>query len=670
MAIHVVKPVLYYRGEFIEVKGKMVPLPVTNQWIVYVYFESRLFSDKKTARCALAKTDNKGIMYKCGSDITMIDGKFMASEAIPPWIMKRHYSEYYQPVSFAVNQEIVLFIWPHKYVTIYTVTLDYLNKYNLALRGFIKPKSKTLYLNCPIDIYAERLKHYTKTLNKKIDPYQKRIKNSVICGAILDQAYNLVVGRGKSVQTSLALEAGKKGYFDTRNLIMGTSNIEGTVINVEVIEKTKKQLTNYVKGETKKFKSRVSKDVAILNAIYNSPVHNWQYTITDWTKYKGRKKTEPPEDIIKVYDDAYLAIKNANEKVFKRLYTGHFKELISESAEGKFKKAIKELDKKAAWVKNTNDIFKITAGFGTYKMASDLQKLNTDFIGACKYLEARGILKNIDDLEDKLDDLRNKLDKSLIYNTPVDAASYYDDTSFLSSGAAAEVRGAISSGLSAITLMAAMQKESKNNRDTIDKANAVYGFATSVMDIPGINKRIPKGAALSKAAGAAGATVDWGVSIYDMYSAADTGDGKQFGYAVVAYAGKGFIAGGSILLLTPFAPLGAILVGVGTAITILGSICEGIIDFKTVEEKKFIEMMSNQLKKHDPAKTKWVSDYYKYSILPVKVKNAPTIAELKKQNPYDKKLVDEVVEDLSFEEYIHKFFLLTYWGFQYEKLNK
>ncbi|RKX28590.1 MAG: hypothetical protein DRP47_04020, partial [Candidatus Zixiibacteriota bacterium] len=198
----------------------------------------------------------------------------------------------------------------------------------------------------------------------------------------------------------------------------------------------------------------------------------------------------------------------------------------------------------------------------------------------------------------------------------------------------------------------------------------VYGFGTSILDIPAIQNKIPTGAIISKAAGVAGAAADWGISIYDMYTAADTGDGKKFAYSVVSYGGKGLVMGGAVLLLTPLAPLGAVLVAVGTAVNVVGSLVEAIIDYKDVDEKMFIELMTTKLKENDPTSGKEIADLYEHLSKRTKVKNTKAIAMAKEQFPQYIVELDDVVDDLTFEEYIHKFFLNMYWGVQYEVIKK
>lgn len=661
MAGKSIKPVLYYVGESLEKGGKKLPVPVTNQWVVYLFNSLDIFKGKNVLRGGFAKTNSKGVMYHCDSDLKFDGKKFFATQAVSPWMMQRHYRYRYLPIQFALNQEFCLFIWPHKTATFKETTVEFLNKYDLAKRDFMKSSMRSIFLPCPEAIYIERIKKYGATIKKKNEAYEKCMSKAMTCAGLLDQAYNLVVGRGKYVQISLALEAGKKKFYLTRDRIMASDNIEATAINAAAVNELKQELTKYTKSETRRYRRRTYMDVQILSAIFLSDVHQYQYSHTNWKTFGSKDKSKPSKDVVGDYDQAYSALIKTGSATARKLYEAHYGAIVKKASAGKSQAylAIEEMNTKAAWVKNTLDIMNIVANARTYKMASDLRKLNTDFKGACRFLEARGVITDFDKLE-------RELDRSLVRGTPVNVDGFFEKTP---TPVPENIKASIKAGVSALAMLSALHKESKNNRDTIDKVTSVYGFATDIMDIPGINSRIPKGAVISKAAGTAGAVADWGISIYDMYSAADTGDGKKFGYAVVNYAGKGFVAGGTILLLTPFAPLGAVLVGFGAAVQVIGSICEGIMDFKTIEEKKFLLMVEKKLAENDPSRGKWVSNHYKYLIKPRKVKGNPIVDEMKKQNPGNDKLIDDVIGDKTWEEYIHKFFISSYWGIQYEKLQ-
>jgi len=598
-------------------------------------------------------------MYNCDSDLQFTKNKFMVSQLRHPWMMKKHYRYRYQPISLSSDQEVVLFVWPFKYVTTKSVTVNYLNKHDLAFRGYINKKNKAIFLGCPIDIYIERLKHYTKILTKATKAYHNCIGKAMACACLLDQAHNVVKGRGRHIQISLALEAGRKRYFTTRNKILKSDNIESTIINVACVEETRKVLGNFVKGETRRYKRRIWMPVAILDAIFRSQVHNYQYKITDWKKRNSSSAFIPNDEIIKIYDDAIIAFFQTGSSKARALYREQFRKLIETSARGKAKSAIKKAEEKAKWIGNIQNMLKIVAEARNYKLASKLGSLAADFNGACYFLEARGIITDYGKLQ-------QELDRSLIRGTPVNVDGFFEKQP---NPVPDNIKGGIKAGVSAISLLKALEKQSKNNRDTIDKATAIYGVTTDIMDIPAINSRIPKGAIVSKAAGAVGAAADWGISIYDMYAAADSGDGKKFAYSVVAYAGKGLILGGSVLALTPLAPLGAVLIAVGIAVSLIGAICEGIIDYKTLEEKRFLAAMKTEFKKNDPSKGKWLSGYYDSLIEINKVKKHPLIVELKKQNPGDDAMIDEVVGDKNFEEYVHDFFISASSGYQAKKLD-
>jgi hypothetical protein len=665
----IIKPILYYYDESCHLAEK---IPVANRWVVYFLFPS---DRVKRMSLHLAKTNDKGVMYSCHSDIKYNERtrEFTLTKAASPPFMKKHYSDKYHPVKFNLRQKIGIFLWPYRKVSISesTVSIEYLKKKRLVVGGHVRLASKIIFMRASLEIYLDRLRHYTKILKKKNDAYESRIKKSMTCAAILDQSYNLIIGRGKGIQASLGKSAASKGLFLTQDRILGATNIEGKIIGVEVVDEMRKKLNGYVKGETGRYKDRISMVVCILSAILQSREHNWQFLNTDWTKYASSEKDEPPESIIDNYNEAYIALMKADTEMCRQLYKDQFEEFIKKSAKGaeSAKKALDEINKKVSWIgKITDGILKINAAARTYQMAKKLTKIREDLLGVCYYLQVRGVLKNIEDLDENLEDIMKNIRQSRKYRISVDSTPYFNETAPLSEGVAGNVKGAISSGISLIALLAAYQKESKNFRDEVDKATAVYGFSTSVMDIPGIQKYIPKGATVSKVAGVAGSVVDWGISIYDMNAAAETGKGEKFAYSVVSYAGKGLIAGGAVLSVTPLAPLGVVLIAVGVAIDLIGSLVQGVSSFQTIKEEQFNYLMSNKLKENDPTNRKWLSTHYEEVLLVKKVKNTNTFKYQKIGNPEDAKLYDDAYKDLNFKKFIHYFFRYDSWVVQYEKL--
>lgn len=671
----IITPRLFYHTEAITVKGKKVPVPISRQYVVWILYQYDIKAKREVPkRIGLAKTDDTGVMYSCASNINFDGKKFFASTVTDPLFLKKYYAHKYLPVTFMERQRVAMFIWPYPSILSKEVYLKDLQSKGLIIEGRVLQASRKIELRCPIDIYIERIQHYTGIIKRATKPYQEHLNGALACGALVDQAYNLVQARGMHRQQFTALKAHQNKMHITAGAIFHGNNIESEILSFEIFNEMRKNLQNYIKLETRKYNYRAGRAIRIMVSIFRSDVHNWQYSHTNWREREKSAAFEKHEKVTEIYTEAHVAMLKTGAKVVRKLVEDKYAPIIKKAARGKgpAARALEETAKTAAWFRDMTDgVLKIVAGARIYRMSKELTSLRSDLLGACRYLEARGVLQKVDDLEETLDGLIDNVSRARRQKGRIliDATPYYDATAPLSKGAAANIKGMISSGISGIALLAALNKESKNIRDDIDKATAVYGFATSITDIPAIGNRIPKGAVISKATGVVGAAADWGISIYDMYHAADQGDGRKFAYSVVSYAGKGFIAGGTVLAMTPLAPLGAVLIAIGVIINIVGSIVEAILEFKSADEKKYDQIMEKILKDNDPSRDKWIADYYTDLLLKKKVKSCAAVKKLRADNPNNTKQIDSAYKEYNFEEFKHKFFLLEHWGFQEELLD-
>jgi hypothetical protein len=679
-----VKPVLYYKGERITVRGKKQRVPVAEQWVVCLFEKESKFGTKVNFQWC--RTDKKGLLYKARADLKWFGDKkqFYVQNPIPPAYTQANYRWRYQPMTFVHRQNVAMFIWPYPEAHNNYVTIKQLVDQGLLLHDKIKRGQQAVFLNCSLEIYLHRMRHYTKILNKHIVPYQKRVAGLFTCGTLYDQAYHYVVAKGKAHQVGIAgyaLKEGKGSSYQNgqdAGRLLNLPNFEAQMIAIGVFDRLKQITKNQLKEYTRVFRRQTERPAQILGAILRSKHHDLLFRRFDWKVRSGRTidgKYEMSHGDEQSYNDAYIAIFRCQTKLGKGLYDMHFADILKASQSGKSAamEALKKVGATGSWAKNMTDgVLKITAAARTAKMSQDLTSLDEGLKGALNYLEARGILVPTSaDFSAEKAKLGVALTRSQKYNISVDASSYY--TCKFDTGAVGEVKAIASSGLAAVTTVLAFQKQSKNIRDDVEKAKEAYGLVTSVADIPMIQNRIPAGAVISKGAGAVGAGIDWGISIYDMSAAADKGEGQEFAFSVVSYAGKGILFGGTVLLLTPAAPLGVVLVAVGAVITILSDGFKAAYEWKSVDERQFRMVLDELFKRHDPTKGKYLYSswgHMKKEKIGALLNRSKKYAAFKAENPHGATIMEKIGKENTLDQYLQQFFTGYNFGVNWEILNK
>lgn len=592
---------LFYLGEAPAEEGKK-GVPVANKDVVVVL---------KSRRLMLCSSGSEGILYPTPDTVNhnKAEDQYNIQRASTSADRSKHIAQ-----SFPWSQHGIFFLWPHKQAG-RPASWKFLKEQGLYTKPVDFSKHDTVFVPCPLDMYLDRIQNLTERISEKLDRHQTYVNRVMTCGGILDQAHTLLAAKGRGQEMKNWLEAGSG---NSRYQRVARPLPEVNIISTEVIGYLREDLKRYLKFSTRRLERTTEQDRDILKGILTSQAYNWQFAHAEWeaSKYSEREAEN-------IHAEAIDAMANAGpEDALSFLKEVGFESLLKESAKGKAqaKSAAQQVEKKVQWLwKMHGKVIKLASIKQKLEVTATLniKAYKNDLLGAARYLESRGVMKDVDALEKELQKAAsgNRLlgTESLSKDVQSDLKKYINP-SFpgLDEKMKANIKGGIGCGLAMLELGAALGKEKRGIRDDISNIKSGIGLGTNLTALPMVEKRIPGLTALSKSVakytGPAGDVFDWGCSVQDLYKAADSGNTDDFAYSVVSYTGKGLVAGGSILMLTPLAPLGGALVGIGTAINILGAGAEGVhkgvIDYESVEEKKYLVLMEKKLRKHSPDQKK------------------------------------------------------------------
>lgn len=654
MAERVIVPYICYEGE-----GNY---PATGRYVIW-YRCYKLMGNMQKIECHLAYTDEDGKLHPLGDDFfnpyinkVIFDGEYFRIYNFKGWFeVKREFPHIYNnPVRFGADDFVGLFFVP--LYTVGFVSLKELLDKDLIREGRVLrgkeslkyPKEDEKYwIALPGDypIYLARMRALIKELDKRLKAARKRIGFLLACASLLDQAGNLVAARARSAWDSyfLRLPQNKKGhalfvYFETR------------LLQEELINPLKDVISRLVKQSSEKAKERIDEVASELARLLKNPRHNQTYNAY-FQKYFEEGK-EIPKEVRESYMYAYslLSCSHIGEEIYKE----HIKEFLSKfnsKDKNQIKGAIESINQQARWVSAFRDeIMGVVTAYGTIKLANELTALRDDVIAASRFLENKGIAHNIDELEDKLN-------KAIIHDTRVDASDYFNISP--------ESYGwkAFNIATNALTLANVLTKEHETITDKIESSKEIIGIMGELSKMRSIQERIPLAPVLEKTTGPIISLLDYGLSVHSLYKKADTGKGDEFSLAVASYCGKGLILGGSILSLTPFAPLGIGLLAVGGAIDLLADVAGWVISYKSADLRKFEEVFE-KIKKLD----KNGEIYVHFEVLSNrKVSETKYYQELVKE-PELKKAINKKWTSLwgdnplKLKEIIENYFNNHYWG--------
>jgi hypothetical protein len=315
------------------------------------------------------------------------------------------------------------------------------------------------------------------------------------------------------------------------------------------------------------------------------------------------------------------------------------KDLLEASAQGKSSalEAAEKVEKTAVWLwKAKGKIVELATIKNKLEFTAKLNwhvHYKRDLVGAARFLEVSDVMQDVDNLEVEmaLAAKRGRLlgiETERFKDTKIgDELKKYIKPSFKHMGADAlaradELVAGFGVGLAGIEFAAALAEEKEGIQDDLKDITSGVKLGADLLSLKMVQRRAPGFAdfaeVVGKRASAAGSVVDWVASAQDLWKAADGGATDDFAYSLISYSGKGLIAGGSILLLTPFAPLGGVLMAVGSGIDIVSGVVKGghgLIDYQSVEEKTYLKLVS-KLKDYSPDKGEANNLYdLEYSVL-------------------------------------------------------
>lgn len=659
MAEREIIPYICYEGE-----GNY---PATGRYVIW-YRCYRPLGKAQIVECHLAYTDEEGKLRPLGDDylnpsinkVTLDElntGKVFTIHNFKRWFdVKKESPLYNLPVRFGPADYIGLFFVPlytQNQISLKELLDKDLIREGKILRGKDSPKFPTkeekywIALPCDYPLYLARMRALIKELNKRLEAARRRIGFLMACSSLVDQAANLIAARARSAWAHyfLKLSQDKNGrasyvYFETR------------LLERELINPLKESISNKVKRSSEVANQRVNEVAQELTRLLNNPRHNSAYQ--EYFKTHLKENKDIPKEVRESYMHAYSLL--SRSKMGQEIYNDHIKNFLNQfnaKDESQIKKGIERTKEQAGWVKDFRDeILAIVTAYGTIRLSNDLTTLKNDVIAASRFLENKGIARNIDDLEEKLN-------KSIISPSKlsVNASDYFDLPE--------ESWGwkAFNIGMHALTLANVMMKDHETIVEKIESSKEIVGIMADLSEMKFIQDRIPASALVKKVAGPITSVMDYGLSVHNLYKAADTGKGDEFSLAAVSYCGKGLVLGGSLLSLTPLAPLGIGLLAVGGAIDFLSGVAGWVISYKSADLQKFEEIFEKikELDKNDEVH------------LPFRVFSRQKVSETKyyqelAKKPELKKAIDTKwmstwgSKPLRINEIVEKYFNNHYWG--------
>ncbi|MBN1766858.1 MAG: hypothetical protein JW860_16510 [Sedimentisphaerales bacterium] len=604
-------PYICYQGESSAAKGFY---PAKERYVIWIRIYKLL--GKLRNDCYLAYTDKDGKLHPLGDDylnptinkVTInktAGGPAYTVHNFKPWsLVKKDNSVTYNiPVKVGAGEEIAMFFAPrellyfalsggssYNQIHVSTVQKRGILRTWQVLRGkdavpnFKKTDKYWAALPCDYDLYLARMRWVIKEMNKRLKASRNRLGKLMAMSAVVDQAANLIAARGRSAYMSWYLKLATKKQYSTISL----HTIETLLLKKHVIKPMQRHLRNLFKNSSAYAQRRLNTMANELVRILESPVHHQTFERRFKSDFKSKKNIR--RDVRESYMHAYSLL--SRTKKGPALYKAHFGPLLNKCTaknKNQIAKGIDAAASKAGWVRSLRgEMFAVVEAYGTLTLSNQLTNMRTELMKAARFLEDRGLAKT----GDAIDTLEQKLNQSILYNQRVDASDYFQ---LPKSDIGWKAFNGIVSGLK---LASVMTKKHQDLADKIDSANTVVGVGIEISQINAIKNQVPASAVIGKAGGVITAATDWGLSIHKMNKSADKGEGTEFALSVTSYCGKGLVLGGTVLMLTPFAPLGLALVAVGGAVDIIGGAVGFVVNYKSADLQKF-ENTFKKLKKLD-----------------------------------------------------------------------
>jgi len=657
MAERVIVPYICYEGE-----GNY---PAAGRYAIWYRCARSIGQTQlpELVECHLAFTDDKGRLHPLEDDyenpsinkVTLKDlstGRVFIIDNFKPWTeVKKSSAIYDVPVRLGAADFVgMFFVHPYTWgqISLKELLDKDLIREGKILRGKDSPKFPTkeekywIALPCDYLDYFVRMQALIKELDKRLKAARKRIGFLIACSSLVDQARNLIAARGQNAWNSYFLKLGKEEKAKASYVFFETKLLQD-----ELIKPLKDVISRRMKTACEIANKRINEVAEELARLLKNPRHNQTYN----QYFKNR---DVPKEFLESYMHAYSLLSRSDKG--EKIYVEHIKEFLDQcntKDKGKVTKAIESIKDKASWIKDLKDeIFDIVTAYGTLKLSKELTALRTDLVAASRFLESKGIAHDIDKLEEELN-------KSIVSPTKrrVDASEYFTSPE--------ESRGlkAFNAGVNALIITNLLIKDHETIKDKMESAKEIVEVMEDLSDVEWIKNRIPAAPVIKKSLGLIADTMDWGLSIHELYKAADTGKGDEFSLSVASYCGKGLVLGGGIMSFTPFAPLGLVLVGVGGAIDLLSDVAGFVISYKSADLKKF-EWVFDKIQNLDQndeihvhfrvLSKKKVSDtkYYKDLIKEPELKKA---ADTKWTSTWGS-------TPLTINEIVEKYFNNHYWG--------
>lgn len=478
--------------------------------------------------------------------------------------------------------------------------------------------------------YFQRLVKLTKVLDHRIAVRARRLGAIGACATLIDQADSLIKQQNKERFFYLKTLHLRVARIFNRSLtpeqFKFLAYAEKNLLQTELIEPLKEEIKRSAQHENRVFEQRFNPIAKRLEELLQSEEHAKFY---DYYFYGPGSNTsllshrKNIDSFMWWYKTAYVLLLRGERK--GKIYNDQvakFLNAFKNKNKSEIKKVIDQAKKGYGWVKDMKgSLLEIVQAKATHKMGKTLTIFRNDLVGAMRFLEKENIAFDVD-----------KLEKAL--NTSVISGKNVQVQNFIKTSAPSNIKSCLGICLSTYAFIINSKDlgQKKKLEDEIETGGKIIGAVKDVTE-----KAVEKGwfpgniDKLKNVGGIVTSTFDWGLTIYKLDKAAMTGDPEKFTYAVVSYAGKAFMLGGTILSF--MFPPAALLLTAGKMIETIADIYKAACDYTPPEYIAFKQVLEKTADVERRAKFEVISGRLKVC-LQQKVMNSKGEARCKYAKDY------------------------------------
>ena len=470
--------------------------------------------------------------------------------------------------NFKEGNKVWFSLWPNDKLSSQTADLSKLEKDMMFAEW--EPSENDCVLSSYWPNYLKRIEEHNKKLEELLSKAKEGLGAYSAMYGLYSTAKEIVYQRQVAKYERYLLRENEK-FRALGNVAISLSALECNMLIEEIINPPMEQLKKQYKRKAEYYKQQIDPVAKELWEIFQDQQFISEYK----TNYKpGIDNKEMLDEHRRIFSDAYMLLSRTSSG--EEVYKTHLSFFYSEN----FQKVADTCD----WIgKLGGELLNVTDAYSVFSMAKrlqtqavDLSGFKRDFLATAKYLEDANLMKDVDKLE-------VTINTALKSGTTIDASQFVPESKYR-----VNIISSLTAGLSLIATITAVTDQQKEGWEKVGNVTkSSLGFASDVSKIGKIAEKLPTFAKWGARAGVVGNFIDTGMAYSDMYQHAQPGMEEVFYTDFVMYMGKGIATGGAVLVLTPLAPLGLVLIAVGAAIDIIGSISQGLLTYQTVEQGQY-----------------------------------------------------------------------------------